>query len=288
MSALHPREFARSPALNSQGGEVRPRRASVRSPNWWVLWLSTLVCVLLVAPRQAGATIWDLRHSVPVARLMRATEVAMDRVGRQPHLLYRLARLHYVASILGEADEVARDTTDQDWTVYPAVDSGGQVTVDPNAHPKDAFHIRASLALFREAIAIQPDHGLALLGLATLIEQAAESQPAGLGALPGDPTPSAAVPIAVQQQRWLRQAATYYGQAASAFARQGRAALIWQVPVNIEDQVPLDQGKRFLEAADAWHRLARRFRLVDRPTWAAMERRVRRAARYEAAYQIDR
>jgi hypothetical protein len=140
------------------------------------------------------------------------------------------------------------------------------------------------MALFKEITDVEPDHGLAWLGLATLIEQAAASAPAALGALPGDPTPSVAGPVAVQQQRWIRQAATYYGQAAGAFTRQGEAALIGQDSRWINQfRRPTDHGKRFLEAADAWHRLARRFRLADRPTWAAMERRVRRASRYEAA-----
>ena len=217
---------------------------------------------------------------------MRATEVALDRVGRQPRLLYRLARLHYIAAILGESGEVRRSYYWDAWPAYPTVDLGGRVVSDPNPRPIHTVHIRAAMALFKEINAVQPDHGLAWLGLATLVEQSAASEPAALGPLPGDPTPSAAVPIAVQQQRWLRQAATYYGQAASAFARQGEAALVGQISWQMEFRRPTDQGKRFLEAADAWHRLARRFRLVDHPTWAAMERRVRRAARYDADHRI--
>lgn len=284
MSALHGHASAESQAQAGQGGEARPI-PTARFKHWRAYFTCAFACLLLVAPRSAFAD--ELSPSdVPVSRLMRATEVALDRVGRQPRLLYRLARLHYIAAILGESGEVRRSYYWGAWPAYPTVDLGGRVVSEPNPRPVHAVHIRAAMALFKEINAVQPDHGLAWLGLATLVEQSAASEPAALGALPGDPTPSVAGPLAVQQQRWLRQAASYYGQAASAFARQGEAVLVGQIRWQMEFRRPTDQGKRFLEAADAWHRLARRFRLADRPTWADMERRVRRAARYDADHRI--
>lgn len=282
MSALHGHPAAESQAQSGQGGEVRPA-GTARFKHWRAYFTCAFACLLLVAPCSAFAD--ELSPSdVPVSRLMRATEVAIDRVGRQPRLLYRLARLHYITAILGETSKVARRDYGEYGPAYPMVDSGERVVSDPNPRPIHTVHIRATMALFKEITDVEPDHGLAWLGLATLIEQAAASAPAALGALPGDPTPSVAGPVAVQQQRWIRQAATYYGQAAGAFTRQGEAALIGQDSRWINQfRRPTDHGKRFLEAADAWHRLARRFRLADRPTWAAMERRVRRASRYEAA-----
>ena len=285
MSAPHGHASAASPTQRGQTGQARPSPAA-RFMFWRAYFSCAFACLVLVAPRSTTADEYS-SSDVPVSRLMLATEVALDRVGRQPRLLYRLARLHYITAILGETCKVQRRDYGQYGPAYPLVDSGEPVVFDPNPRPVHAVHIRAAMALFKEVTEVQPDHGMAWLGLATLVEQSAASEPVALGALPGDATPSAAVPISVQEQRWVRQAATYYGQAASAFTRQGEAALIGQDSRWImEFRRPTDQGKRFLEAADAWHRLARRFRLVDRPTWAAMERRVRRAARNNGEHPI--
>ncbi|MBI5610350.1 MAG: hypothetical protein HY902_15845 [Deltaproteobacteria bacterium] len=245
-----------------------------------------LVLVLALTPASAAAFMTDRSDMVPAGRLIRATELAIGRVGRQPHLLYRLARLHYMAGFLGDSEEVERIFSQSDLVTYPRLESWRRATHDPSTPISTVAHVRMALDLFREALTLQPDHALAWLGLASLVEQAEPSSAEVLGALPFEATETVFTKAGPLHERWLRQARAWYGQAAAVLATRGMKVLTYAVPGDRERRTLTEEGLQFLEAADGWHRLGRRFRIADRPAWAPTERQMRAVARHDKPISI--